>query len=249
MSFRQVKVRAATLSARGDNADSARRPVIDHDRRWPRGRIFGNLLSEPPRNELPPWRRYVAPFALGVIAAFATPLFLSLAESQLVERLIRSHPTYAADDIFVFGGFCLIAALSSRVFLDRLTEQLLSLQREVKALEKKTDEIDEEQEAIQETIADSPAQTGSAAEPSADGSPARPQPKISLPVHDVLRTLQARPTVWRSIGGLRKETNLSRETAGRLLDELVELGLADTKVGSSTGNRLYRATRLGLEFR
>jgi hypothetical protein len=205
---------------------------------------FGNMLGGPQHEDLPPWRRYAAPFVLGLVAAFATPLFLNLAESQLVENLIREHPRYGAD-IFVFAGFCLVAALSSRMFLGRLTQQLIALKQDVEKVRTKAEETAEEQDAINATIIETLKAVPSAVELAGVDVPG---PGVASPAAwEVLKTLRAGPTVWRSISGVRKEANLDRDAAHRLLEELVAAGLADTKVAPSSGNRLYRAMQPGSE--
>lgn len=59
---------------------------------------------------------------LGVIAAAIVPLFLNLAQSNLLNNLVNvgtlsAAPEASPSDIFVFGGLCLIAAISSRAFI------------------------------------------------------------------------------------------------------------------------------------
>lgn len=59
----------------------------------------------------------------GVGAALLTPLFLRTVSSSLVSDMLRSAPSL--EDFLVFGGFCLIAAISARRFIGTLSDRVL----------------------------------------------------------------------------------------------------------------------------
>jgi hypothetical protein len=62
---------------------------------------------------------------LGIVAALTVPLFLELAQSSLVGVILSGWQT-KPETLFVFFGFCVVAAVSSRAFLQSISKQLLS---------------------------------------------------------------------------------------------------------------------------
>lgn len=59
----------------------------------------------------------------GVGAALLVPLFLQTVSSRLLADLLGATP--ATEQYFVFGGFCLLAAISSKRFITSLSERVL----------------------------------------------------------------------------------------------------------------------------
>lgn len=57
---------------------------------------------------------------LGVVAALMVPLFLNMISSNLLD-LARTRPI----NLFVFAGFCLIAVMFSRRFLENMSAKLI----------------------------------------------------------------------------------------------------------------------------
>jgi DNA-binding MarR family transcriptional regulator len=57
---------------------------------------------------------------IGIAASFLVPLFLQMISSDLLHRGTSNHLV-----LFVFAGFCLIAAVSSKAFIRTLSEQVL----------------------------------------------------------------------------------------------------------------------------
>ena len=67
----------------------------------------------------------------GIGAALLIPLFLKTVSSQLLLNILKAAPEEPAsptlcDDCLVFFGFCLLAALSSRAFIQGLGQKILS---------------------------------------------------------------------------------------------------------------------------
>src|SRR6266446_3122599 len=67
---------------------------------------------------------------LGLIAAACVPLFLSLLQSGLIANIFSPKKENNVEivpfsEFLIFAGFCLIAALSSRTFLDTVSRQLM----------------------------------------------------------------------------------------------------------------------------
>lgn len=66
------------------------------------------------------WRDLFKYAVLGVVAALMVPLFLNMISSNLLD-LARTRPI----NLFVFAGFCLIAVIFSRRFLENLSAKLI----------------------------------------------------------------------------------------------------------------------------
>jgi len=66
------------------------------------------------------WRDLFKYSVLGVVAALMVPLFLNMISSNLLD-LARTRPI----NLFVFAGFCLIAVIFSRRFLENLSAKLI----------------------------------------------------------------------------------------------------------------------------
>lgn len=64
------------------------------------------------------------PYVIGVAAACCVPLFLSLTQSKLLTSAMAMTPGGAIER-FVLFGFAIVAALSSRRFLDTLSNKLI----------------------------------------------------------------------------------------------------------------------------
>lgn len=66
------------------------------------------------------WRDLFKYVVLGIVAALVVPLFLNMISSNLLD-LARTRPI----NLFVFAGFCLIAVIFSRRFLENLSAKLI----------------------------------------------------------------------------------------------------------------------------
>lgn len=73
---------------------------------------------------------------VGIGASSLMPLFLNTISSTLVPNILDGKGT--SGDVLVFAGFCLLAAISSRAFIETLTNKVLREVRETK--EKQSDE-------------------------------------------------------------------------------------------------------------
>lgn len=76
------------------------------------------------------WTQWRWNAAAGVGAAFLMPLFLRTISSGLLKNVLVPDPS--PEDLFVFSGFCLLAATSSRKFIETLSDRVLRESREAK---------------------------------------------------------------------------------------------------------------------
>jgi len=78
------------------------------------------------------WPLFWQYFLLGIAASFIVPLFLNTISSTLVVDALSSKPADATGKLLVIAGFCLVAAISSRAFIDRISQKLLQEVNDVK---------------------------------------------------------------------------------------------------------------------
>jgi hypothetical protein len=190
---------------------------------------------------------------LGLGASFTVPLFLNMISSNLISAIYGSSTKPSEPDkIYVFAGFCLIAAISSRAFIRTLSDRILKVaqeaKKEVKAAEGKIEEIrasvapiiDKETEAETETVTESSVDTSL---------------EVQENVKKVLRSLAFGRHTIRSLSGISSETGLSKEEVHQILDDLILKGLVAQKDGdkgprwyiSIDGRRFARASNNGVD--
>lgn len=89
---------------------------------------YRHLFEEQP----PIWRPNIT---LGIGAALLTPLFLHFTSSQLVSQVLADGNLKSC---FVFFGYCLVAAISSRAFIGAITRQVsqTNMQQQVEQVTK-----------------------------------------------------------------------------------------------------------------
>jgi hypothetical protein len=171
------------------------------------------------------WFKYVF---LGVIAALIVPLFLSLAKSDLVTNLLNdgttsADPKASPSDIFVFAGFCLVAAISSRGFIQSISDRIL---REAREARKTAEAAQAQAEKIADTIVEPEPEDEPVSQVQAlaagGGAPAVP---VSEGGKAILQGLRDRGYTLRSTGGLARDTGLQNKEVIDELDKLSSDGL------------------------
>ena len=90
------------------------------------------------------WWHYVV---MGMAASSCVPLFLSTIQSNLIEKSKQD-----ATNFFIYGGICLIAAISAKKFLNVLTTKTLSdLSNEVDKVKEATRDVKSDVKSAKET--------------------------------------------------------------------------------------------------
>ncbi len=164
---------------------------------------------------------------ISIAASFLVPLFLSMISSDLLTRS-------ANDDgaLFVFAGFCLIAAISSTAFIRRLSQKVIQEVKELRAVLMDT-------RARVDLLLDLQTEIPTGRKTLAEAG-VRPLEKEA---RAVLNTFSESRVPLRSIEGIERDAGLSEETTRRTLDLLVSLGLL-TPWGEAGDTRWY-VTPLG----
>jgi len=97
------------------------------------GGLINYLLAEKPAPtgwRLRKWWQYVV---LGLGASFTVPLFLNTISSPLVADVVSAEMTpQSASKLLVVAGFCILAAVTSRAFMQSLASKVLKVAEEAK---------------------------------------------------------------------------------------------------------------------
>src|SRR5437867_2893388 len=96
--------------------------------------LLGGAVNHFLSQETDPNQKYLGrSLWVGLAASFMVPLFLNMISSNLIDS-IRGNATTPADKskLFVFAGFCLVAAISSRAFIRTLSDRVLREAKEAK---------------------------------------------------------------------------------------------------------------------
>ncbi|MCX5886197.1 MAG: hypothetical protein NT096_09865 [Proteobacteria bacterium] len=91
------------------------------------GGTINYFLSKPEKLE---WSSWLITSFVGIGASFLMPLFLRTISSNLLSDLFIEKVKY--DDYLVFFGFCLLAAISSRAFIQTLSDKVLKEAKEAR---------------------------------------------------------------------------------------------------------------------
>jgi hypothetical protein len=215
--------------------------------------VIGGLVNYWSEN-IPPEERHplLKRLSAGVAAALVVPLFLNTISSTLLEAS-REKPL----SLFILAGFCIIAAISSKAFIDSITKRVLS---RVDQVEKDQVKLANQTAPLIAAQTELPPQLDE--EKSGNG---RLDEYLTLPVSKaldkprgfyglrafgtdedtkkVIRALGKPKYTWRYLKGLTKDTDLPEEKVKLALDSLVRNGLA-TEMDGLRG-RLWGLTAEG----
>ncbi len=173
---------------------------------------------------------------LGVGASFLVPLFLNTISSNLVlEIQTKSEHT---KNMLVFFGFCLVAAISSKAFIQTMSKRVLDEARAAKraatAANKKAAEV---QSDLQPIIAKEMEPT----EPETASAIVGTLPTLNDQEWRVLEALANGEKVLRTRTSLARETGIPKSDVDRIVDALQEKKLVATQeMKKSDGSRMRR---------
>src|SRR5690348_1602319 len=180
--------------------------------------VAGGLLSrsfqknDDPSADTAWWQSLLA----GVVASFMVPLFLNMISSNLLESI--TGPKGDPVEVFVFMGFCLVAAVSANTFIRSLSVKVLS---EVRANMKEIRQVRSEVEPlIEKETEKEPEETRPLSVNVAD----------AMHVGDndlkVLGALANGEFTLRTRTGIATETGIPKELVNNIVEDLATKGLA-----------------------
>jgi DNA-binding MarR family transcriptional regulator len=226
--------------------------------------LAGPRADEPQQRASLRWRHLL----LGVIAAACVPLFLSLVQSAVVGEMFQASvgvdgrsATPAYESYLIFVGLCLIAAFSSRRFIDSISKQLLQ----------RLDEVDETAKGAAAVAADAREVAHEAVEEveAADerlGGPAAPETAVReeavvafdapaletqeetvslTPVERKVLLAMTKRTM-RTLTGIAEDSGVPRNKISELIDDLADRNLAVPAASPRTGGPRWVITKKGV---
>jgi di/tricarboxylate transporter len=171
----------------------------------------------------------------GIVASFMVPLFLNMLSSTLTDQ-IEGSPNSPADPskLFVFAGFCLIAAVSSKAFISNISDRILSEAKQTKR----------EVKQIRSEVAPIIAKETEAEAPDSEEARLSLRRTSSATLGDnqrkVLSALANGQFALRTRTGVSKDTSIPKTEVNDLLEELAKSGFAKSVTVVSRGEQKIR---------
>ena len=179
----------------------------------------------------------------GLAASFMMPLFLRTISSNLVSNLLDTkgitdasgnfQPKGTVEDVLVFAGFCLLAAISSKAFIQTLSDKVL---REAREAKDRTKELKKEVDEIEDTI--SPLVESEDTQDEEIVTEAQQEfLSVTETQQRILRALDSSRYTLRSPSGLARELKKERKEVLHQLEDLRDKGLVRELVRKKGGIR------------
>lgn len=163
---------------------------------------------------------------LGVSAALLVPLFLTTISSSILDF----NSTYPLKNYFIFGGFCLLAAISSKRFIEDVYSRIIKAENEAKAANAKAEEAQEVVKDLEDHNTEvNEDDSEKLLESLRSIKTLLHAPKIEEVVKVVDAFIKSK-YAFRTISGVAKEAKLSVNEVERILSWLSELKVASSKL-------------------
>jgi len=157
-------------------------------------------------------------FVLGVVASLIVPLFLNMISSNLLFEAQRQ-----IDKIFIFAGFCLLASVFSRNFLENIYNKILQ----------QVGDIGKQVKTIEEASSEPDIPTGDISEESLK------QKGITKIEFGLLNTLSSGKYAYRSISGLKKDSDSDRNSVDNAINTLLAKKLIESRLMGKNQMRYF----------
>ncbi len=189
------------------------------------GGLVNRYLLDKTEDDSMPWWQCVI---VGIAAAFIVPLFLNMISSGLIRDILGSLDQPGdSSKLFVLGGFCLAAAISSRAFINTVSQRVLQEAREAKEDAAKAQQDAAEAKASLATVIepDDAAEEATGREREISFQAAE-EVALSDDEKEVMSVMVNSSFAMRSLSGLSKQAGLDAGRVNIALTSLIEKGLA-----------------------
>ncbi|MWC27117.1 YEATS-associated helix-containing protein [Paenibacillus sp. MMS18-CY102] len=149
---------------------------------------------------------------IGIAASFMVPLFLKLISSDLLSADQLGKGGFDASNDLVFAGFCLMAAISSRKFIELLTNNALE------TLSHKVDQANRAADAVADSLTEDSAGANNAAGPAFRALMLQPEEENRA---NVLYALASSSFTFRTPEGICGDCHLDDATVNKVLASLL----------------------------
>jgi hypothetical protein len=189
---------------------------------------------------------------LGLAASFVVPLFLNTISSTLIKDVLNTGSPGSITSLLVVAGFCLIASISSRRFIDRITDTVLEqVNKAVEAADsaqKKADTAVWKAEEAERKAENADDKVDLFSEPDfLEPSQEQPWPRVSSSIttesrnpsteslildknqKKVLKAMIDSTFSARAFSGLKNDTDLGEDELRDSLSSLVNSGFMENK--------------------
>ncbi|MDR6715547.1 MULTISPECIES: YEATS-associated helix-containing protein [Paenibacillus] len=190
--------------------------------------IFGGIVSffstkakdEPVSKNI----ELIKSIIIGIAASLLVPLFLNTISSNLI---IESE----TDDnkIFIIIGFCLVASISSKAFIQIMTSKVI---KELNEVRQNLEHVKKDVNEIVSNETESEHSEGASVEIAFDTTDDR---------YKILKALSESKYIYRSLGGLNKETKINKDIINQNINKLVQQGLVE-QTTKANGVRFFITT-------
>ncbi len=181
--------------------------------------------------------------AVGIVAAFVVPLFLSMAQSDLI-----GNEAKIADlsNIFVFVGFCIIAGFSARAFIQTISDRLLA---EVQQVREQQIETTDQMEELRDNVTERAPMldTNEGPEGVADIDPEIRSIAEALSTDEVAALKATAQMTMRTRTGIARDGEIATNRISSVLENLIAKGLCERTQSERTGNLRFRVTAKGID--
>ncbi|GGX61113.1 YEATS-associated helix-containing protein [Saccharospirillum salsuginis] len=185
--------------------------------------VFGGLVNyymqsqyDPDTTSLP------RSLVVGIGASFLVPVVLALVNSDLVAQSREDSTRF-----LIFTGFCLIAAIASRLVVTSVSDRILA---EARAARQQADRVMHELYLVQNEVRPL-IETETEEEREVEPEPLTPDEELDVTTGNVLKTLGNGRYIFRSLGGLCRETDTDEATMVKTLEIMVARNLAGRIMG------------------
>lgn len=165
---------------------------------------------------------------LGVVASFVVPLFLNMISSNLLADTHDEPYKW-----FVFAGFCLLAAVFSRSFLESMYSKVIKMvgdvNEKVKNVDKKVGSVEKDVTIMSRTLTDPEVSLSEFDKKEIDESILTKE-NLESDEYNVLKAMMEGRRVYRSMSGLWRDAKLSEKDKQGMknhLEQMVHKGLLE----------------------
>jgi len=209
------------------------------------GGLTGNFFVPTPTDGSRPAvrLRLAQDIVVAEVASFMVPLFLSLAQSDLLKSLLdeAAKTGTGVSGYFTLFGFCLAASVSARKFVNMMSGKVIDqiMTRQDGIIQSQRINDSRLDELIENTA---PART----DPAPPDAPIDvPNVDLNGPEKNLLHELGNGGFDKRTLDSLAHSVKLSIDATRHTLDRLDTVQLVSSEVGPKTGKIFYRLTPAG----
>lgn len=201
------------------------------------------------------WIAFFKSVTLSLCASVTVPLFLQIISNNLIDT--PEVGKYPDKNYFILSGFCVLASFFSKRFLEDIYSKL-------NKLDKKVDEAKEDANKKIETVTQKAEQTIKKVDdieesleniedleiPTSLKEALKNNRNIELEsseIEKIVETLLSAKFASCTVLGIAKETNINEIKINEILEYLMEMGLAERKVGFN-GKDLWRILKYPIKI-